>query len=273
MDLKKLATCDEILARIQNFIKRKNNDFKSVLRDIDQLLELSPGSSRLVIYKAEFLVRGKFIKEAEKFINQMLKLRYFEDSVAIPTQKSKILYSLNKLKLCLDQLETVLKQDPKCRVAVEFKNKIQRQVELRFNADSLFDAEEWVKSQKEYETCYKILKGDYPVQTAYCQLRQAQCFEKLGKDITAWELVNLSLKEDETSIEALIFRASIVQKDSIDFNEIALGDLQRVKAFDLNYERIEERIRLIQVKIASRRFRNFYEVIGLDRNCQLREIN
>jgi hypothetical protein len=82
------------------------------LRDIDKLLELSPASPIPVIYKADYLVKAKLLKEAEKFIGQMLKLRYFAESVAIPTQNSKILYSQNKLKLCLDQLELVLVKDP-----------------------------------------------------------------------------------------------------------------------------------------------------------------
>ena len=53
------------------------------------MLELSPGNSRLVIYKAHYLVQSRLIKEAEKFMDQMLKLRCFAESVVIPTQKSK----------------------------------------------------------------------------------------------------------------------------------------------------------------------------------------
>ena len=55
------------------------------MRDIDKLLELSPASPIPVIYKADYLVKAKLLKEAEKFIDQMLKLRYFAESVAIPT--------------------------------------------------------------------------------------------------------------------------------------------------------------------------------------------
>ena len=85
---------------------------KVVIRDVDKLLELSPGNSRIVIYKAHYLVQARLIEEADKFIDQMLKLHYFSESVTILTQKSKILYSQNKLKLCLDQLEFVLVKDP-----------------------------------------------------------------------------------------------------------------------------------------------------------------
>ena len=90
-----------------------------------------------------------------------------------------------------------------------------------------------------------MLKADYPVQTAYCQLRQAKCLEKLDKDLAAWTLVNLSVKNDDMSIDALIFRVGIVQRDSIDFNEIALEDLRRVKAIKPDYEKIEELLLMV----------------------------
>ena len=141
--------------------------------------------------------------------------------------------------------------------------------EAKTNANSLFKSEKYDEAINEYT---KLLEFD-PENKNFISIiltNRALCLKKKGKNMEALKDVDEAIKHNPNYPTAYIRRALIYEEFNM-FDD-AKNDLLKVKELDPNNAKIEGYINEVNQKGEKARNRDYYKILGIERNATPEEI-
>ena len=235
---------------------------KKLLSDASAFIELQK------IYIQSCLELCKF-KDAIDYINNKI-------SSAVKSRDEEFNYLLAKsyyFKGDYDLAKKEINKLIKIGIVDEKISKLKKYVETindaKTKANSLFKSEKYDEAINEYT---KLLEFD-PENKNFISIiltNRALCYKKQGKNMEALKDADEAIKNNPNYATAYIRRALIYEEFKM-FDD-AKSDLSKAKELDPNNAKIEGYINEANQKGESARNRDYYQILGLQRNATPEEI-
>ena len=226
-----------------------------------------------------------FIELQKIYIKACLELCKFKDvidyiknkvSSSVKTKDEEFNYLLAKTyyfkgdyDLAKNEINKLIKQgivDEKVSKLKKFAETIN---EAKTKANTLFKAEKYDEAIKEYTN---LLEFD-PENKNFISIiltNRALCLKKQGKNMEALKDVDDAIKNNPNYSTAYIRRALIYEE--LKMFDDAKSDLSKAKELDPNNPKIEGYLNEANQKADKARNRDYYQILGLDRNASQSDI-
>ena len=226
-----------------------------------------------------------FIELQKIYIQSCLELCKFKDAIdyinnkvssAVKSRDEEFNYLLAKsyyFKGDYDLAKKEINKLIKIGIVDEKMSKLKKYVETindaKTKANSLFKSEKYDEAINEYT---KLLEFD-PENKNFISIiltNRALCYKKQGKNMEALKDADEAIKNNPNYATAYIRRALIYEEFKM-FDD-AKSDLSKAKELDPNNAKIEGYINEANQKGESARNRDYYQILGLQRNATPEEI-
>ena len=235
---------------------------KELLKEASAFVELQK------IYIQSCLELCKF-KDVINYINNTIspsvKLRDWEFNFLL----AKTYYFKGDYDLAKNEINKLIKQGITEEKLTSLKNKVESINTLKTKANSLFKENKYEEAINEYT---KLIDFD-PENKNFISIiltNRALCYKKQGKNMEAMKDADDAIKNNPNYSTAYIRRALIYEEFKM-FDD-AKADLSKAKELDPTNPKIEGYINEANQKAESARNRDYYQILGIDRNATADQI-
>ena len=235
---------------------------KKLLSDAPSFIELQK------IYIQACLELCKF-KEVIDFIKNKVSSTVKSKDKEFNYLLAKTYYFKGDYDLAKNEVNNLIKQGTSDEKLSKLKKNIETINDAKTKANSLFKSEKYDEAISEYT---KLLEFD-PENKNFISIiltNKALCLKKKGKNMEALKDVDEAIKNNPNYATAYIRRALIYEEFKM-FDD-AKSDLSKAKELDPSNPKIEGYINEANQKVDSARNRDYYQILGLNRNATPEEI-
>ena len=235
---------------------------KKLLSDAPSFIELQK------IYIQACLELCKF-KEVIDFIKNKVSSTVKSKDKEFNYLLAKTYYFKGDYDLAKNEVNNLIKQGTTDEKLSKLKKNIETINDAKTKANSLFKSEKYDEAISEYT---KLLEFD-PENKNFISIiltNKALCLKKKGKNMEALKDVDEAIKNNPNYATAYIRRALIYEEFKM-FDD-AKSDLSKAKELDPSNPKIEGYINEANQKVDSARNRDYYQILGLNRNATPEEI-
>ena len=235
---------------------------KKLLSDAPSFIELQK------IYIQTCLELCKF-KEVIDFIKNKVSSTVKSKDKEFNYLLAKTYYFKGDYDLAKNEVNNLIKQGTSDEKLSKLKKNIETINDAKTKANSLFKSEKYDEAISEYT---KLLEFD-PENKNFISIiltNKALCLKKKGKNMEALKDVDEAIKNNPNYATAYIRRALIYEEFKM-FDD-AKSDLSKAKELDPSNPKIEGYINEANQKADSARNRDYYQILGLNRNATPEEI-
>jgi len=235
---------------------------KKLLSDAPSFIELQK------IYIQACLELCKF-KEVIDFIKNKVSSTVKSKDKEFNYLLAKTYYFKGDYDLAKNEVNNLIKQGTSDEKLSKLKKNIETINDAKTKANSLFKSEKYDEAISEYT---KLLEFD-PENKNFISIiltNKALCLKKKGKNMEALKDVDEAIKNNPNYATAYIRRALIYEEFKM-FDD-AKSDLSKAKELDPSNPKIEGYINEANQKADSARNRDYYQILGLNRNATPEEI-
>ena len=235
---------------------------KKLLSDAPSFIELQK------IYIQACLELCKF-KEVIDFIKNKVSSTVKSKDKEFNYLLAKTYYFKGDYDLAKNEVNNLIKQGTTDEKLSKLKKNIETINDAKTKANSLFKSEKYDEAISEYT---KLLEFD-PENKNFISIiltNKALCLKKKGKNMEALKDVDEAIKNNPNYATAYIRRALIYEEFKM-FDD-AKSDLSKAKELDPSNPKIEGYINEANQKADSARNRDYYQILGLNRNATPEEI-
>ena len=264
-----------------NKTKKYVEDFEKIHEKIkDQKWEDVEEFSKKLLTEA-----SAFVELQKIYIKACLELCKFNDvidyiknkvSSSVKSRDEEFNYLLAKTyyfkgdyDLAKSEINNLIKQGIVDEKVSKLKKNIETINDAKAKANSLFKSEKYEEAINEYT---KLLEFD-PENKNFISIiltNRALCLKKQGKNMEALKDADEAIKNNPSYSTAYIRRALIYEEFKM-FDD-AKADLSKAKELDPNNKKIEGYLNEANQKVNMARNRDYYQILGIDRNASQDEI-
>ena len=226
-----------------------------------------------------------FIELQKIYINACLELCKFKDVIDYINNKvsssvkskdkefnyllAKAYYFKGDYDLAKREINNLIKQGVNDEKISKLKKNVETINDAKAKANSLFKGEKYDEAINEYT---KLLEFDPENKNfvAIILTNRALCYKKQSKNMEALKDADEAIKNNPNYPTAYIRRALIYEEFKM-FDD-AKSDLSKAKELDPSNPKIEGYINEVNQKGESARNRDYYKILGIDRNASADEI-
>ena len=235
---------------------------KELLKEASAFIELQK------IYIQSCLELCKFkdvINYITNTISPSVKLRDWEFNFLL----AKTYYFKGDYDLAKNEITKLIKQGITEEKLTSLKNKVETINSLKTKANTLFKENKYEEAINEYT---KLIEFD-PENKNFISIiltNRALCYKKQGKNMEAMKDADDAIQNNPNYSTAYIRRALIYEEFKM-FDD-AKADLSKAKELDPSNPKIEGYINEANQKAESAKNRDYYQILGIDRNASADEI-
>ena len=263
------AEVEKLIDDIKNIQTNcEKGDYERAEEITKQLIEKSPGSKTFKKEYIKLLLERVKISDALKEISQipfsdrmddldfdfLAALAYYYDG-AYPKSKEILLKILSK--------------DNENKMYLDLRQKLKSIETIKDKANTLFKEKKYEEAIEEYG---KVLEFD-PTNNKFNSIiyaNRALCYQNLNKYTEALRDSNLALKCNPFYARGYDKRAHVYEK--LNMFEEAKFDYQKAKDLDPTIKDIDFNIKSATEKASKAKKRDYYKILGVDRNASEAEI-
>ena len=230
---------------------------KELLKEASAFIELQK------IYIQSCLELCKFkdvINYITNTISPSVKLRDWEFNFLL----AKTYYFKGDYDLAKNEITKLIKQGITEEKLTSLKNKVETINSLKTKANTLFKENKYDEAINEYT---KLIEFD-PENKNFISIiltNRALCYKKQGKNMEAMKDADDAIQNNPNYSTAYIRRALIYEEFKM-FDD-AKADLSKAKELDPSNPKIEGYINEANQKAESAKNRDYYQILGIDRNA------
>ncbi|XP_026209025.1 dnaJ homolog subfamily C member 3b [Anabas testudineus] len=242
-------------------------DYSTAITMLERVIEIAPWDPESRELRAECYIRMGDPQKAIQDLTPTTRLR--NDNRAAFLKLSMLHYSLGEHHDSLNHIRECLKldqDDKKCFSHYKQVKKLSKQLD---NAEELIQMERYQEAIDKYESVIKT-EPNVPFYTNLAKERICFCLVKIK---SAWEAIDVcseAHQRDPRNANVLRDRAEayILNQDY----EKAVEDYQEAREFDSDSNDIKEGLERAQKLLKLSRKRDYYKILGVNRNANKQEI-
>ena len=254
------------LSKLETLVKQKR--YREAVSPLEQIMEKCPEDDPLILKKIDILCLANNLEDAiaftennEKRLNHMYPPQFYN-------QMAKVYRYNNDLVKAKQYAQMGLRNDPdstELKTAFKFIKKLDSEKQ---NATNLFKSGKYEEAAKKYKelTTLDPQNGKF---NAVLLANRATCFKKLGKKTECLTELKLAVKYDDKYGKAYLKMADIEEEEG-DY-ESARDSIVKAKELDPSLD-IEGRLQRVTKKLNSQEKKDYYKVLGIDKNANDKDI-
>ncbi|XP_064184934.1 dnaJ homolog subfamily C member 3b [Anguilla rostrata] len=248
-------------------IAHLHGDYQATVSVLDRVLELSPWDPESRELRAECYIQLGEPRKAIQDLTPTTRLR--NDNRAAFLKLSMLHYSLGEYQEALNHVRECLRLDQDDKNCFSHYKQVKKLGKQMDSAEELISEQRYQEAMEKYESVMKT-EPNIPFYTNKAKERICFCLVKDQRALEAVDACSEAHQRDPRNVNILRDRAEayILNQDY----EKAVEDYQEAREFDEENQEIREGLDRAQKLLKLSRKRDYYKILGVNRNANKQEI-
>ncbi|XP_029113123.1 dnaJ homolog subfamily C member 3b isoform X1 [Scleropages formosus] len=242
-------------------------DYMGAVSVLDRVIEISPWDPEARELRADCYIR---LGEPRRAIQDLIPTtRLRNDNRAAFLQLSRLYYGLGDHQEALSQVRECLKLDQDDKECLSHYKQVKKLSKMLDSAEELVSEHRYQEAMEKYELVTRT-EPHVPFYTDKAKERICHCLVKNQRAHEAVDVCSEAHQRDPRNVNVLRDRAeAFIQNQDY---EKAVEDYQEAKELDGENQEIREGLERAQKLLKLSRKRDYYKILGVNRNANKQEI-